>query len=70
MRARPVPFCFHSFLAGPGHFVPRLGARPCPAARTPDECRTASYSSASFTGAAKYRIRQIHAADLLVLFNR
>src|SRR5690349_15748097 len=51
MRARPVPFCFHSFLPDPATSARTLVL--CVPARWPAwNCRTASYSSASFTSAA------------------
>src|ERR1017187_119678 len=51
-RARPVPFCFHSFLPEPA--TSRRTLVLCVPARSPAwKCRTASYSSASFTSAPK-----------------
>src|SRR6202035_862884 len=52
MRARPVPFCRHSFLPEPDTSW-RVLVFAFPPRRTACECRTASYSRSLLSGAPK-----------------
>ena len=68
MRARPVPFCFHSFLPEPGHFMPRLGLGVAAAPRRPDNAAPLHTAASSFTSARRTPRRPAPAAPTLRLF--
>ncbi len=67
MRARPVPFCFHSFLPEPAHFVPRLGRVRARRAGPPGNAGPLHRADASFTGAPNTASARSSVADFGVI---